>query len=149
MTPVTLLSGCVRPLCSFSAAWTLPCEPPLRSLMTPQQSNVSQILSTERLKTNDVISDVDGSTPCAIIEMQIKTRRHHHTPRRTAQTQNTDSTKCCQGCGTSFHVSIVFNIILNSPQKQQSCKTSAVKRSGPSGWPLGSQCPPPPHRRQG
>ncbi|KAF0877081.1 LORF2 protein, partial [Crocuta crocuta] len=34
-------------------------------------------------------------------EMQIKTKRYHYTPMRMAKNQNTDNTKCYEGCGAT------------------------------------------------
>ena len=39
------------------------------------------------------------STSCIIRKMQILKMRYHYTPIRMAKIQNTDNTKCWQGCG--------------------------------------------------
>ena len=38
------------------------------------------------------------STPYVIREMQVKTTRYHYTPIKIGKIQNTENTKCWQGC---------------------------------------------------
>ena len=42
--------------------------------------------------------------------MQIKTMRHHYTPTRMVKIQNTENTKCWQGCRTTITYSLLVGM---------------------------------------